>query len=334
MTRQNLLDNYSLWRPASKKGFYESYFLRGNCPEGGRAFWIKHTIFAPKGNPAAAEGELWAVYFRDLDGNKVAVKETYPLGSCLFAADRFEVRVGQAHLTDGISVGSCAGGTGGRIAWDLRYPTEGPPLHFLPPWAYRAGFPKAKAKAPYPDVVWEGTLTVDGEKIDVTGWQGSQNHNWGERHTDQYVWGQTNSFKGAPNTYAEMASARLRLGPFWTPYFSFLVLHYRGQDILFNDVGSLVRARVRFPSRFEWHVDLDNGLYQARCRVAGKKETFAGLRYRNPPGGEHACLNSKIASTEITLLRNGEEIETLQSDFNSAFEVLTDETDHGVPLLV
>ena len=160
MTSQNLIDNYSCWQPGTKKGFYESYFLRGNCPDAPRAFWIKYTIFAPKGRPEEAEGELWAIYYRGLNGDKIAVKETYPLKDCLFASERFDVRVGQAHLAEGISSGSCASERH-SIDWDLRFPAVNPSLHFLPEWAYRSPFPKAKGLAPYPDVTWEGTLRVD-----------------------------------------------------------------------------------------------------------------------------------------------------------------------------
>jgi hypothetical protein len=263
----------------------------------------------------------------------VAVKETDSLRNCLFAADRFDVRVRKAHLTDGACAGACTSGSQ-TIEWDLRYPTTGTSLHFLPEWAYRAPFPKAKGLAPYPDLTWEGSLKVDGKVIDVTGWRGSQNHNWGEKHTDQYAWAQCNSFVDCPDTYMEAMSARLKLGPVWTPYISFLVLHYRGERILFNSPASLVKARVRYPARFEWHLNVDNGTYQAECKVAGRRETFAGLRYRNPPGGEHACLNSKISSSEITLFRQRRELEKLRSDFTTAFEILTDDPDHGVPLLV
>jgi len=333
MARQNEIDNYSRWRPGNGKGFYESYFLRGICLDEPQAFWIKFTVFAPRGRPREAEGELWAIYFQGLEKGKTAVKETYPLRGCLFAADRFDVRVGQAHLADGISSGRCTSGSH-CLEWDLRFPTTGASLHFLPEWAYGASFPKAKGLAPYPDVTWEGTLKVDGRSLDVTGWRGSQNHNWGEKHTDQYAWAQCNTFPDCPDTYMEMMSARLRVGPVWTPYLSFLALQVRGERILFNSPRSLLKARVRFPARFEWHLDLDNGTYRAACKVAGRQETFAGLRYRNPPGGEHACLNSKISSAEIALFREGRTVETLRSDFTTAFELLTDETDHGVPLLV
>jgi len=333
MIAQQREDNHSRWHPGDRRGLYESFFLRGNDPEGARAFWIKFTVFAPRRRPREAEGELWAVFFFGTDGQKVAVKEVYPLDRCLFAGDRFLVRVGDAHLSEGKSRGACSSG-GHTIRWDLRFPMTAPSLHFLPEWAYRSPVPKAKGLSPCPDLTWAGALEVNGRPVDVTGWRGSQNHNWGTRHTDRYAWAQCNVFQGAPDTYMEMMSARLRIGRFWTPPLSFLVLMHRGRLIRFNSLGAFCRARVRYPGPFEWHLTVDNGRERAHCRVAGRKETFAGLRYRNPPGGSHACLNSKISSSEIALFRDGRRIETLRSQFTTAFELLTDETGHGVPMLV
>ena len=44
-------------------GHYESYFQRANHPIRPFAFWIRYTIFSPKGRKGAAMGELWGIYF-------------------------------------------------------------------------------------------------------------------------------------------------------------------------------------------------------------------------------------------------------------------------------
>jgi hypothetical protein len=48
-------------------------------------------------------------------------------------------------------------------------------------------------------------------------WVGSQNHNWGSKHTDRYSWGQVAGFDAHPESFLEVATARLKLGPLWTP---------------------------------------------------------------------------------------------------------------------
>lgn len=47
----------------SERGHYESYFQRANHPSEPRAFWIRYTVFSPKGRPSDALGQLWAIYF-------------------------------------------------------------------------------------------------------------------------------------------------------------------------------------------------------------------------------------------------------------------------------
>lgn len=57
-----------------------------------------------------------------------------------------------------------------------------------------------------------------------------------------------------------------------------------------------------------------------------------GLLLRRMPGGEKTCLNTKLASAEIIVRRGGGPSRTLVTRHRVAFEILTDRSDHGVPL--
>jgi len=57
------------------------------------------------------------------------------------------------------------------------------------------------------------------------------------------------------------------------------------------------------------------------------------LPYDNPPGGRKTCLNSKIARCQLTVRLPGRPPRTLTSERRAAFELITDQTDHGVPVL-
>ena len=56
--------NAARYETGTAAGHYESWFQRANDPSGRRAFWIRYTIFAPRGRPADAVGELWAIAFQ------------------------------------------------------------------------------------------------------------------------------------------------------------------------------------------------------------------------------------------------------------------------------
>ena len=68
-------------------------------------------------------------------------------------------------------------------------------------------------------------------------------------------------------------------------------------------------------------------------RIHAPRERFVGLTYGNPPGGTKTCLNSKLASCELTLTLPGQKPRLLRSAHRAAFELLTDDTSHGVPIV-
>ena len=198
---------------SSRRGHYESWFLRANHPTEPRAFWIRYTIFSSE-NGLISEGELWAIYF---DGDRcVAAREAHPLAQCTFDSSRLGVFVAGSELQAHQAHGRIEQGT--SISWDLGLEAnDGPPLLLLPEMLYSTLLPKAKALVPMPDVRFTGKLVVDGELTEIDGWRGSQNHNWGCEHTDRYAWGQVAGFDDAANAFLEVSTARIQGGPLAHP---------------------------------------------------------------------------------------------------------------------
>jgi hypothetical protein len=70
--------------------------------------------------------------------------------------------------------------------------------------------------------------------------------------------------------------------------------------------------------------------------ITAPREAFVGLNYYNPPGGIKHCLNTKIASCELKVIRtrNGraDTPEILTTQHRAAFEILTDDRGHGIEI--
>ena len=278
-------------------------------------------------------GELWAIAFDGERRQCVAVKRELPLDDCHFGAGALDVRIGDAALTSGGAVGDVTTSQH-TIAWRLTVTGGGPPLLLLPSALYATGLPRAKSLVPRPLAGFDGTLTVDGEHVPVTSWVGSQNHNWGSRHTDSYAWGQVAGFDGHPETFLEVATAQLRVGPFWTPRMTPLVLRHAAREHRVNATGRTLRARAAL-SYFTWTFAVRNEDVAIEGRIEAPRWAVVGLRYRNPPGGEKHCLNTKIATCTLTLVdRSSGRSETLRTADRAAFEILTDDRRHGVPIAV
>lgn len=320
--------NASRFRPGESGGLYESYFLRGNHPERLLAFWIRYTIFCPKGRPQEAQGELWAIYFDGETSKVSAVKESRPITECQFSRDCLDVRIGSATLTDGALDGRAASAEH-AVSWRLTFAGGGAPLLLLPEAMYSGGFPKAKALVAQPNAVFSGTLTVDGREIALSGWRGSQNHNWGSRHTDRYAWGQVAGFDNAPEAFLECAAAQVRVGPFWSPRLTLLVLRDGDEEIALNGLLQAARAHGSYDF-FSWTLDSRGPQARLHDRIEAPAAAFVGLNYLNPPGGSKTCLNSKLASAEFTLERPGRPAKTFVTRSRAAFEILTDRRDHGI----
>jgi hypothetical protein len=319
--------NFTRYVPEQNEGHYESYFQRANHPTRPLAFWIRYTIFSPAKNPGKALGELWAVYFDGESSQHVVSKTEVPMSRCSFARDALDVRIDESILLPGLLQGHTRDDN--NIEWDLRYENGQKPLFIMPLSYYEKGFPKAKALVGVPLAKYSGTIRVNGKTVEIDNWVGSQNHNWGSKHTDHYAWGQVAGFTDYPDTFLELATARLKIGPFWTPAITLIVLRHEGHEYCLNALRkSFGRASFGY---FYWDFRARSREIQIEGRISAKADDFVCLRYYNPPGGIKYCLNTKIAACQLALqLKGVAESEILETPHRAAFEILTDKTDHGL----
>ena len=325
------------YRPGQQNGHYESWFLRANHPSRADAFWIRYTIFSPHGRSDEAVGELWAIHFDGVAKRIRASKSQHAIRDCRFSSHGLDVSVGSATLTAGAGQGAAT--SPHNIRWNLSYRAGSRPMVFLQDKYYESSFPKAKAVSQRPHVIFNGTLEVDGEIVNVDNWVGSENHNWGSKHTDAYAWSQVVGFDDAPNVFFECATARLKFGPVWTPPLTICVLRAEDTDFKVNGLLHSVRASGAWKWKddaCDWHFDTRDDKAGIRMfgHVRATRGEFVGLTYRNPPGGSNACLNSKIASCIITLERAGKPAMTVSTRHRAAFEILTNDPSHGIPLAI
>jgi len=323
--------NASRFRPDDDDGFYESYFQRANHPSRPLAFWIRYTVFNPRGHPDQARGELWAIYFDGESERIVAGKQTMPISECRFSPTGLNVQIGRSALNEYALDGSMVT-TEHTVAWSLAYQVAEVPLLLLPESYYARALPRAKALVGAPNAIFNGSLIVDGIRIGIDGWRGSQNHNWGQRHTDRYAWAQVAGFDNAPGVFLECSTAQLKLGPVWSPRMTVLVLRDGDEEIALNGFWQSLRATARV-DRFDWRIATGSDSVRVYGRIRAPADAFVGLRYDNPPGGSKTCLNCKLAGAEFTVERAGRPDRILSTRNRAAFEILTERDDHGVPVV-
>jgi hypothetical protein len=323
--------NWTQHQPGQKEGHYESFYQRANHPTRPLAFWIRYTIFSPSGKPDSAIGELWSIFFDGETGEHVAAKEEFPLAECSFDRTSFAARIADRVLEPGKLRGE-ASSFGNAISWDLSYTGDQPPLYLLPKSMYSGPVPKAKSLVGVPLATYQGTLTVNGQQINITDWVGSQNHNWGSQHTDYYAFGQVAGFDDAPDSFLEVITAQTKIGPIKTPFLTLLVLRHDGQEHALTSPNQAYKASGTF-GYFSWDFKSENDKVRIAGQITAPAEAFVGLNYYNPPGGIKHCLNTKIGSCELTVTdKSTGSSQVLRTSHRALFEILTDDRGHGIAI--
>jgi hypothetical protein len=153
-------------------------------------------------------------------------------------------------------------------------------------------------------VTWQftytGTLTVTEESVSIDGWVGTQNHNWGTRHTDRYAWGQVAGFDDDPTAVLECSTARLKLGPVWTPRLSLLVLRLGDREIACNSLRSVLRTRGTY-DYFSRGLDAMREGTRICASFEAPKDAFVDLSYERTK----TCLNTKVAGCSLVVEESG-----------------------------
>ena len=338
-------------------GHYESFYIKACAPGGGRGVWIRHTVHKRPGLEPTAS--LWVTVFDRGAGGPRATKVTVPASELSAPADAW-IRIGDAELApgratcppadndrSGVSLPSMgrqthtgAGGAVGAVgageavgfSWDLEFSGAAEPCQYLPAeWLYRAPLPRTKFVAPYPDATFNGSLRLGEETVELDGWPGMIGHNWGSEHAERWIWMEGTGFEGSPGTYFDTGAARVKLGPWTTPWVPAGMIALEGVQHRLGGLAGLGTARIE-ESPEACSFVLPGRDIVVRGRVSAPKEDFVGWVYADPDGPEHNTVNCSVADLELTVERPAERPLELRLPGGAAYELGMRETDHGIPI--
>jgi hypothetical protein len=315
-------------RVAAKAGHYESFYIKACRPGGGQGIWIRHTVHKRPG--AKPNASIWFVLFdREAEGPR-ATKVTVPQEELSVPPGAW-IKVRDAEIGPGRATGAI--GTDVLTAsWDLAFGGDATPCKYLPAdWLYEARVPRTKFVAPYPNARFDGRLEIDGEKIDLSGWPGMVGHNWGSEHADRWVWLEGTGFEGAEDTYFDAGAARIRLGPWTTPWVPSGMLMLDGEAHRLGGFGKVRSASIEsLPGECSFVLPGDEIV--VRGRVAAPKKDFVGWVYADPKGPEHHTINCSVSDLELTVEQPARPARKLTLSGGGAYEFGMRETDHGIPI--
>ena len=312
---------------AQKAGHYESFYIKACRPGGGRGIWIRHTVHKRPGE--GPKGSVWFTSFDADEGGPRATKLTVASAQLSSPAGAW-IRVADAEIGQGSARGSIET-EALSASWELEFSGDAEPCRYLPAdWLYEAPVPRTKFEAPYPDARFTGTLMLDGEEVEISGWPGMVGHNWGSEHAERWVWLEGTGF-GEDGTYFDAGAARIKLGPVRSPWIAAGMLVIDGEA---HRLGGLGRIRASKVSETATSCEfvLPGKDIEVRGWVAAPAKDFVGWVYADPKGPEHNVVNCSIADLELMIERKGHSARRLSLAGGGAYEFGMRETDHGIPI--
>lgn len=315
-------------RVSAKVGHYESFYVKACQPGGGRGIWIRHTVHKRPG--AEPNASIWFVFFdREAEGPR-ATKVTVPAVELAAPAGSW-IRVNGAEIGPGRARGG-VDTDAVRASWELTFAGDAEPCKYLPSdRLYETRLPKTKFVAPFPNARFDGHLEVGGAAIEIGGWPGMIGHNWGSEHAERWVWLEGTGFADSPDTYFDAGAARIKLGPWTTPWIPSGTLMLDGEPHRLGGFGHIRSATID-ASPGECSFVLPGKDIVVRGRVSAPKKDFVGWVYADPGGPEHNTINCSVSDLELTVERPARPALELSLPAGAAYEFGMRETDHGVPI--
>jgi len=312
----------------TKDGHYESFYVKACRPGGGQGIWIRHTVHKrPAAEPNAS---IWFVLFdREAEGPR-ATKVTVPAAELSVPGGSW-IRVDGAEIGPGRASGA-VDTDAVKASWELTFSGDAEPCRYLPSdRLYETRLPKTKFVAPFPDARFDGRLEIDGETIELGGWPGMIGHNWGTEHAERWVWLEGTGFEGSPDTYFDAGAARIKLGPWTTPWVPSGMLMLEGEAHRLGGFGQIRDAQIE-ESAGECSFTLPGKDMVVRGKVSAPRRDFVGWVYADPKGPEHNTINCSVADLELTVERPALPPLQLTLPAGAAYELGMRETDHGIPI--
>jgi hypothetical protein len=169
---------------------------------------------------------------------------------------------------------------------------------------YRAPLQRTKSTSPIPGFGVTGTLTVDGEAIDLTGWTGMLGHNWGSQHAACWVWLRASGLGG--DGWLDAVVGRVRVGRWLTPWTAFGMLALPGGErVRLGGLGN--RGTVVAHGEADARIKLTGKDTEVETQVTVPLASTVGWAYSDPTGEGHEVVNCSVAQTRVTVTRNGRE---------------------------
>jgi hypothetical protein len=291
-------------------GHYEVYYLTATERETGLGIWIRYTMVAPA--ERSGEPPTCALWFSAMDPqadlhSTLARKATFAIDQMRASVEPFELRIGDALLTDERMLGAFD-----DVEWDLRWQPAERSYEHVHPALQRLGVAKTVLVLPHADVAIDGTVTIAGRRLELSGTRGAQAHLWGSKHAGAWVWAHCNDLhtvdgEPVPDTFIDGVSVIVprfgrELGPN-TP----IVGRLHDSDFISTSPTRVIANQSRF-ALTGWRFEAYDGPRKLVGEVDARRDQLVGVTYHDPDGELAYCYNSETSTMRLHVYERARQV--------------------------
>jgi hypothetical protein len=200
----------------------------------------------------------------------------------------------------------------GDAAWDLRWTPSDRAYAPVNPLLHRVGLASTAFVVPHADLSVDGSLTVGGERLELSEARGAQAHVWGSKHARSWAWLHCNDLQTlggepVPGTFVEGVSATVpRLGREIGPNTPF-VARIGGKEFNSTSPPRLLANRSSY-ALTGWRFEAVDGGRKLIGEVDASRDQLAGVTYHDPDGEPAYCYNSETATLHLHVYERARQV--------------------------
>lgn len=315
----------------------DSWRLSFRDPSVARAVEIRFSILRSK-NGFHRSAEVWGIYFEKngtQTSSKTVIKEAHDLSKFSTLEDGFQIA--NCKYSSNRSQGSIQS-KGQSIEWDLQYkPRQNASFDFIPTSVKKISLLKNHRITPQADLLFSGTMKINGKSVEFNQAPGLQSQQSGERNSHSWISGHSNSFKTEQGTevpfiFEAVSLKNYFIGNIPSPKVSSFYFVYDGKTYYFNSIRDVVHLKSK-NSISEWVFRAEKGDLIFQGTIHFELKDFAGLSFEDTNGSMIYLSESKFSDLKIQIYDQGKLKLALVSDQTTSIEIVSRKKNPYVQIL-
>lgn len=299
--RKNVLESNGV---EDKGDWFEWWYFKVTHPKTGRSFFFVYGVVNPWDLFQTKSASRAYIGAGDFDKGLVLNQN---VSVSHFGADYFtphfmvKTPQGPFEATDKELVGEI-NENGHKITWNLTMSKEwsfNPIGRFL----YKPDFLNIYWYPAQASAVMNGTVTVDGEVINLENAKAYQDRNWGRSFPKWWAWIVSNQFENAPDTYLTCGGGSPKVFNRYVLYEGMSVgFHHQGKEYHFRPhEGDFFQFKIEF-GRWEI-IGYSKKGYKIVVKAHAPKEKFLLLKFMSPQGVEFKDYEALNGHVDVELFK-------------------------------